>query len=118
MGTRVTVPTSREYLHNLSIRHQTITDGRYLDQLRWEPSLGKGKSPFVPAKMCSQQKGVLDAEGKPKPTLQRVFVDDLVYADIFESNKCRIEQTVAAGIESIFILLGRSDLSKRQDPVS
>ena len=47
-----------------------------------------------------------------------MFVDDSIYAEIYETNRAQIEQTVAAGIEAIFILLGRSDLSKRQDPIS
>ncbi|EJK75241.1 hypothetical protein THAOC_03043, partial [Thalassiosira oceanica] len=50
------------------------------------------------------------------------FVDDDIYADIFDPNAPepteRIEQAVASGIEAIFILLGASDLSLRQDPLS
>ena len=72
----------------------------------------------MPAKACTQRVGVLNSDGKPVPTPQRLFVDDSVYADIYEVDRIRIEQTVAAGIEAIFILLGRSDLSKRQDPIS
>ena len=91
---------------------------KYLDKLQWEKSLSKCKQPFVTAKSCSQRTGVLDASGNPLPTPQRLFVDDSVYAEIYEDDKIRIEQTVAAGIESIFILLGVSDLAKRQDPIS
>ena len=91
---------------------------RYLARLQWEPSLGKSKAPFVPAKACSQRTGVLDKDGNPVPTPQRLFVDDSVYAEVYEADRVRIEQTIAAGIEAIFILLGHSDLSKRQDPVS
>ena len=91
---------------------------QYLDRLKWETSLGKSKSHFVPAKACTQRVGVLDDQGLPVPTPQRMFVDDSVYADIYEDDRERIEQTIAAGIEAIFILLGRSDLAKRQDPIS
>ncbi|KAL7525092.1 hypothetical protein ACHAXR_000858, partial [Thalassiosira sp. AJA248-18] len=91
---------------------------QYLDRLKWDPSLGKSSLAFVPAKTCSQRLGVLDASGAPVPTPQRLFVDDSVYADIYDDNKVRMEQTVAAGIEAIFILLGRSELHKRQDPIS
>ena len=80
--------------------------------------MGKADTPFVPAKACTQCRGVLDDRGHPLPTPQRLFVDDSVYAEIYEHNRQRIEQTVAAGIEAIFILLGHSDLSKRQDPIS
>ena len=91
---------------------------KYLDRLQWQPNLGKPKAVPVRAKACSQRRGVLDKDGKPLPTPQRLFVDDSVYAEIYEDDRERIEQTIAAGIEAIFILLGRSDLSKRQDPIS
>jgi hypothetical protein len=54
----------------------------------------------------------------PVPTPQRLFVDDSVYVEIYKDDKLRIEKTVAAGIEAIFILLGDLDLSKWQDPIS
>lgn len=91
---------------------------QYLDQIQWEPSLGNVRARFVPAKACSQRRGVLDENGLPVPTPQRLFVDDSVYADIYEETRIRMEQTIAAGIETIFILLGESDLARRQDPIS
>ena len=91
---------------------------KYLDQLKWEPTLGKATRAFTPAKPCTQRVGVLDSSGTPRPTPQRLFVDDSVYAEVYEEDRVRIEQTIAAGIEAIFVLLGYSDLSKRQDPVS
>ena len=101
------------YDSSLTLKHR-----KYLDKLQWDPSLGKCRTPFVPAKSCTQRKGVLQADETPAPTPQRLFVDDSVYADIYEDDRVRIEQTVAAGIETIFILLGSSDLDKRQDPIS
>jgi len=56
---------------------------KYLDKLQWKPSLGKCKTPFAPAKACSHRVGVLQADGTPVPTPQQLFVDDLVYADIY-----------------------------------
>ncbi|KAL7545571.1 hypothetical protein ACHAWF_008925, partial [Thalassiosira exigua] len=91
---------------------------KYLDKLRWDPTLGKHKGPFTPARACSQRRGVRTSDGTDVPTPQRLFVDDAVYADIYQKNRERIERAVAAGIEAIYILLGRSDLSKRQDPIS
>ena len=91
---------------------------KYLDKLQWDKHLGSQKKGFVQAKACSKRTGVLDADGSPVSTPQNMFVDDSVYAEIYEHNRARVEQTVAAGIEAIFILLGSSDLSKRQDPVS
>ena len=98
---------------SLRIKHR-----QYLDQIQWEPSLGNVRARFVPAKACSQRRGVLDEKGLPVPTPQRLFVDDSVYADIYEETRIRMEQTIAAGIETIFILLGESDLTRRQDPIS
>lgn len=52
---------------------------KHLDKLNWEPSLGSGnKDLFVQAKACSQRRGVLDDQGTPLPTPQRLFVDDSV----------------------------------------
>ncbi|KAL7523262.1 hypothetical protein ACHAXR_000668, partial [Thalassiosira sp. AJA248-18] len=90
---------------------------KYLDRLQWEPTLGTSTK-FVPAKACTQRLGVLDPQGNPRPTPQRLFVDDSVYAEVYEESRARITQAIAAGIEAIFILLGHSDLSKRQDPIS
>ena len=47
-----------------------------------------------------------------------MFVDNIIYAEIYETNQARIEQTLSAGIEAIFILLGRSELSKQQNSIS
>ena len=43
-------------------------------------------------------------------------MDDDLYSDIFDIE--RIEQAVAASIKAIFVLLGKSDLLSRQDPIS
>jgi len=91
---------------------------QYLDMLHWDPTLGDPTACFVPAKLCTQRTGVLDSEGHPKPTPQRLFVDDSVYAEVFQALRTRLEQAIACGIEAIFILLGQSDLKKRQDPIS
>ena len=45
-----------------------------------------------------------------------MFADDDIYAEVH--NVERIKQSCAAGIESIMIILGESDLEKRQDPIS
>ena len=87
-----------------------------LDQLQWSKRLGKGKrEDFVSAQACHIRKGVLNENGHPVNTPHHLFVDDDIYAKIFDVE--RIEQCVAAGIESIFILLGESDTNIRQDPI-
>jgi hypothetical protein len=91
---------------------------KYLDKLQWNKALGNRNVQFVKAKSCSKRQGVLDANGDPAPTPQDLFVDDSLYAEVYEHDRDRIEQTIAAGIEAIFILLGQSDLTKRQDPIS
>lgn len=87
-----------------------------LDKLQWEKGLGNYKGTFTPAKACSKNCGVLDGNGNPVPTPHNFFVDDDLYAEVF--NFRRIEQAIAASIAAIFILLGKSELDKRQDPIS
>jgi hypothetical protein len=87
----------------------------YLDKLQWSKKLGKGAH-FVPAHKTEMHTGVRDEDGEPEKTPHHLFVDDDVYAEVFDVK--RIEMTIACGIEAIFILLGESDLEKRQDPVS
>jgi hypothetical protein len=86
-----------------------------LDELNWSKKLGKCKE-FVRAHANDIHKGVLDALGIPVDTPHHLFVDDDVYAEVFLI--MRIEQTIAAGIEALFLLLGESNLAKRQDPIS
>ena len=47
-----------------------------------------------------------------------MFVDNDIYADIYEPTHERGEQAAAASIEAVFTTLGASDLASRQDPVS
>ena len=81
-----------------------------------EEILGQQKVKFVQAKACTGRKGVLDDAGQPVPTHQSLCVDNSVYTGVYEHDRDRKKQTIVAGIEAIFILLGRSNLSKRQDP--
>ena len=89
----------------------------YLDRLQWCRSLtGRRSSTFSVAVADSINTGVLDAQGLPVPTPHHVFVDDDIYLDVFDT--VRVEQAISASIEAIFILLGKSDLDFRQDPIS
>ncbi len=89
----------------------------HLDKLQWDISLSNRKRRrFTPATKDSKNPGARLPDGSLRPTPHHLFVDDDVYADIFDSY--RIQQAVAASIEAIYILLGKFDLSKRQDPVS
>ena len=58
----------------------------------------------------------MDTNGKLVNTPYAFFVDDDIYSGVFDVD--RIEQAVAASIEAIFVLLGKSDLLARQDPIS
>ena len=89
---------------------------KYLNKLAWSPTLGKAKLPLTPALADSTHKGVRRDTGEDDDTPQDAFVDDIVIADIFDVP--RVEQAVACSIEAIFIILGRSCLRERQDPVS
>ena len=91
---------------------------KYLDRMKWQRSLGSPKAQFTAATPDDINKGVLDANGQDVNTPQDMFVDDLVYADIFGVVHQRMEQAAAASIEAIFITLGESDLLSRQDPIS
>ena len=88
-----------------------------LDQIQWSKKLGKAsEDDFVRAHPSSMHQGVLDDEGNPSNTPHNMFVDDDVYAEIYDVN--RMERAIAAGIEAVFILLGESCLALRQDPIS
>ena len=89
---------------------------QYLDRLQWQRSLGSSKASFTPAKADNINKGVLDENGNAANTPHALYVDDDVYAEIFD--KDRVERAIAATIEAAFILLGYSDLTKRQDCIS
>ena len=45
-----------------------------------------------------------------------MFLDDDIYAEVYDVE--RIKRSCAVGIESIMIILSKSDLEKRQDPIS
>ena len=87
----------------------------HLDKLQWSKKLGKG-STNVTAHATASHKGVLDQNGIPVNTPHHMFVDDDIYAEVYDVE--RIERSCAAGIESLMIILGESDLAKRQDPIS
>eukprot|EP00984_Skeletonema_dohrnii_P026854 scaffold16255_cov75-Skeletonema_dohrnii-CCMP3373.AAC.2 len=90
---------------------------KYLDQLQWDVSLDSPNAKhFVPAVADSQNSGVSDENGCPVSTPHDMFVDDLVYAEVYLRE--RVEQAIAASIEAMFITLGESDLLRRQDPIS
>lgn len=89
---------------------------QYLDQLKWSKKLGDKQAKLVPAHATEKYQGVLNEKGEHSNTPHHLFVDDDVYAEIYDIT--RVERTIAAGIESIFRILGESDLDKRQDPIS
>ena len=92
-----------------------VKHDRYLSDLNWGKHLGKA-SYFTPATSCARHQGVLDEAGSPAPTPHGLFVDDDLIAEVYDRD--RIRRAIAAGIEAIFIILGESDLKRRQDPIS
>ena len=86
---------------NLRTKHR-----KYLDRIKFAPDLCRTLRKVTRAKACSQRKGVRTADGGLQPTPHRLFVDDDIYADIWDV--VRMEQTIAASIEAIFILLEAS----------
>ena len=91
---------------------------KHLRLLKWDKNLNNKEATYTVAKQCSQRVGTLDSTGRPVPTSQRMFVDDSVYAEVYSEDRVRIKRAIAAGIEAMFILLGRLDLSERQVPIS
>ena len=59
---------------------------------------------------------MLDGTVVPAPAPHGIYVNDDIYMDVADSR--RFEQAIAASIEVIFILLGASNTSLRQDPIS
>ena len=89
---------------------------QYLSQLVYDQSLGHPqRQPFTMAVPDTLNTGVI-VDGQPGPTPHFYYVDDGVYAEIMQ--RVRVEQAMASSIEAIFVLLGESDLLRRQDPVS
>lgn len=88
---------------------------QYLDKLQWSKRLGN-TTEMVRAQACSINKGVLDEHGQPLNTPHYFFVDDGVMAEVYD--RTRIHRAEAASIETLFLLLGETDLQHRQDPVS
>ena len=68
------------------------------------------------AQACAKHKGVLDATGCPVPTPHDYFVDDGLFAEVFDRS-C-IKRAIAASTKAIFLLLGESAIELRQDPIS
>lgn len=112
---RVLELLAQSLFHDTSLRDK---HRKYLDRILWSDSLTsrKARRRFVQAFRDSKNPGVLDEDGRPTATPHHVFVDDGIYADAYDV--VRIEQALAASIEAIFIILGESDLTKRQDPIS
>ena len=71
---------------------------KYLDRLQWQGGLGSKKAKFVTATRDTINRGVLDAAGQPVKTPHDMFVDDMVYADVFEQARTRVEQAAAPAL--------------------
>jgi hypothetical protein len=97
---------------SLIVKHHAV-----LDKIRWCRSLSGSRRPrFVKAIRDALNPRELDDTGTPVPTPHGVYVDDDIYLDVADPR--RFEQAIAASIEAIFILLGASNTSRRQDPIS
>ena len=70
---------------------------QYLDQLKWSKKLGDKQAKLVPAHATEKYQGVLNEKGEHSNTPHHLFVDDDVYAEIYDITQ--VERTIAAGIE-------------------
>ncbi len=88
----------------------------HLNKLGWDNSLGGWKEwGFTPATRDSLNCGVRLTDGSIKPTPHHFLMDDNTHCNIFDSYQT--QQSVAASIKAIYILLGESDLMTWQDPI-
>ena len=91
---------------------------KYLDRMQSQRSLGSPKAMFTLATLDDINRGVHDADGNGINTPHVMFVDNGIYADVFDVTRHHIEQAAASSTEAIFITLNESDLTSRQDAVS
>lgn len=91
---------------SLVLKHPTI-----LDRIQWCRSLKPRSAPLLTCAVKDVvNPGVLDNTGSPIATSHLVYMDNAMYLDI--ADIARFKQATAAGIEAIFILLGKSDLAR------
>jgi hypothetical protein len=97
---------------SLVVKHHAV-----LDKIKWCCSLRGSRRPrFTTAFRDVLNPRVMDDTGTPAPTPHGVYVDDDIYLDIADPR--RFKQAIAASTEAIFILLGASNTSLRQEPIS
>ena len=84
---------------------------KYLDRIKFAPDLRKTLQKVTRVKACSQRRGVRKVVGRLQSTPHRPFVDNDIYADIWDV--VRMEQAIAASIKAIFILLGVSGKTRQ-----
>jgi len=87
---------------------------RYLKIIQWEKSKSR-REPFVKAEKCELNPGVLDEDGNEIPSPAMFYVDDALMASCGTS---RMEMTLAAVIEAIFVVMGEPDTKIRQCPLA
>lgn len=89
---------------------------KYLDKLKWHADFGSKKANFTPAPADTLNQGIPSSEENLDDTPHHIFVNDDIYTTLY--NIMIIEQTIAASIEAMFILLEDSDFSQHQDHIS
>ena len=109
-----------EILAELLFEDETLRSKhrKYLDRMQSQRSLGSPKAMFTLATLDDINRGVHDADGNGINTPHVMFVDNGIYADVFDVTRHHIEQAAASSTEAIFITLNESDLTSRQDAVS
>ena len=97
---------------SLVTKHHTV-----LNKIKLCHSLcGKKRPRFTQAFRVALNQGILDADGNLALTPHGVYIDDDIYLYIAEI--CGFEQAIAASIEAIFVMLGKSNTALCQDPIS
>jgi hypothetical protein len=97
---------------SLVTKHRAV-----LYKIKWCCSLGGKKQPRFTRAFCNAlNQGIFDNHGNPTPMPHGIYVNDDIYLNV--ADKCRFEQAIAASVEAIFMLRGKSNTALCQDPIS
>ncbi len=91
---------------NLVVKHKT-----FIDMLKWEeidPSIE-----LTPAFSCTINCGIMDDAGNRMDLPARIYVDDTLMLAL---NVDHMKMVLAATIEAIFVVMGKTDVAARQCP--
>jgi hypothetical protein len=96
------------YCPDLVIKHKY-----YLDMISWEET--DPTALITQAVPCSMNKGTIDAQGNRAKLPARINIDDTL---VLALSKCHMMQVLAALIKTIFVIMGKPDMTVWQCPLA